>query len=251
MRIIDKRKDFYDGTVLYSPDPVWIRKEDSFVLGDDNPYGLDKTTIETINDVIRGVPTPSTLSVGRSSFIGLDRSFGVVVFCGKAYIVYYKDPYLGRPKDIISADRPTRWMVKWNETRKDKSDHIHLDDGESLRYFRQHFNDKMWENWKQNHQDRPLWGDLHRVFKSPLWMVLPEGRHYTIIINPILNKVGFQCVLDPWTITQSLERYVGNDMVDTPLDGFEMSDELKRDSKGMDEWSFKQRGPKPRKQKKG
>ncbi|MCK5018685.1 MAG: hypothetical protein KAS32_16610, partial [Candidatus Peribacteraceae bacterium] len=82
------------------------------------------------------------------------------------------------------------------------------------------------------------------------FMITRPHMDVVLTINPLLLSIGAQTVLNPWNTYMELDRYIGNDMVDSPLDSFEMSDELKRDSKGMDKWSFKQRGPKARKQKK-
>jgi hypothetical protein len=246
MRIIDKRKDYYDGVVLHSPDPVWVRKESSFSLGEENPFRIPKDTIERLLDSFREIPTPS---IRTSS--GIDFTRAMVSFCGRIYVVWYKNTYLNRPQDIVSANKPSSFVKKWNDNTEDKKDHIKLDDQiNSLRWFRQFFNDKMFDKWKLEYENMSNINDLHRTFKSPVFMITQENRRIILTINPLLVNVGFQVVMEPWTMVQELERYVGNDLVDTPLDDFKMSDELKRDSKGMDDWSFKQRGPKARKQKK-
>jgi len=245
MRIIDKRKDFYDGAVLYSPDPVWVRNELSFSLGEENPYELYKDTIERLLDSWRTIPYPSL----RYSMHNLC-THAMVSFCGNLYVVYYRKTHLRRPQDIISASNPTTFVKKWNDYEKHKIDYIKTDDDKSIRWHRQYFNDKSLSRWENENSNLPILGDIHRTFKSPIWMITQKSRKILLTINPLLSNVGFQVVMNSWTMVQELERYVGNDLVDTPLDNFKMDDVLKRDSKGMDEWSFKQRGPKARKVKK-
>lgn len=246
MRIISKLKDYYDGSVLYSPDPVWVRNETLLDVRENDPFKVKTGDIDKVMEAFRRIPAPSMRHYKNQM------TFAMVCVCGTMYVVYSQTNYLGRPQDVIAAPTPSKFVKKWNDSKTDKNEHISLDDERtSLRWYNQLFNDKEHNNWVFQYSESERYHNLHRTVKSPIFMVSVVDGHPVLTINPHLVSVGFQVVIDPWTMVQSLERYVGNDLVDTPLDGFTMTDELKRDSKGMDEWSFKQRGPKARKRKKG
>lgn len=244
MRIISKITDYYDGVVMFSETPVWVRKEHTYTIGKENPYELPRDTIDRLTDAFHSIPSVSMISHHSHLF-----PYAMVSFCGKLYVVYYMDTFIGRPQDIVSANCPSVFVERWNENTKNEREHITIESDKPYRWYRSRFNDKAFKAWMDLYQNLPVLGDVHRAFKSPVFMVIQKYRDLKITINPILKNVGFQVVIDPWTAFQELERYVGNDLVDTPLDDFSMDDELKRDSKGMDEWSFKQRGPKARKTK--
>jgi len=256
MRIIDKRKDYFDNVVPFSPDPVWVRKESTFVVERDdiyrskkkkvdNPYNLDKSVIERISKMSGDIPNPYTNSTRPTN-----SNITLVGFCGKFYVVYHKDIYLGRPQDIISAPKPSIYINKWNNSLSGTETKMVEKSKNQYSYFgNTPFTDKALDAWYFTYGDDKMLNPLFRVFNSPVFFITSDFAKKTITINPLLLSVGFQCVIDPWTAYMEIERYLGNELVLNPLDDFKMTDEMKRDSKGMDNWSFKQKGPKARKRK--
>lgn len=239
MRIIGKTQDYYDGAGQFSSEPVWVRKEQKTTTKKLGEYGIDNQTIHKLETMCGRVPRPDD-----------DLPFVIVVFCGKPHIVWYKSQYLGRPQDIISAASPSSMVEKWNKVRKSTDKEMFLDKGGPSIWLRYRFNDRAMRLWYDEYGNIDF-SDVHRAIKSPIFLIDQRYRaDDEIIVNPTLKEYGFQCVIPPWEAYTELERFISNDMVDCPLDDFTMSDELKRDSKGMDEWSFKQRGPKARKSKK-
>ncbi|MCK5018724.1 MAG: hypothetical protein KAS32_16805, partial [Candidatus Peribacteraceae bacterium] len=164
MRIIDKRTDYYDNVVPFSPEPVWVRKEIEFRLGKDNPFKISKDHIDRLLVAWDSVPTPRQY-----------RTYPHAMVCvgGRFYIIFYGDGYLGRPQDIISADRPSKFVKKWNDHHKDKSKHIKIDkDGDGYFYWKmQMFNDKNIKQWYSEHRYMSFTKDLHLTFRSPLFMI--------------------------------------------------------------------------------
>ena len=96
MKIIDKRKDYYDNVLPYSPEPVWVRKELSFTLESsykyrekkpvsDNPFRLSHDILERLSEKFNSIPSPySYFSSGPPNPTAL------VGFCGQFYVVLYK-----------------------------------------------------------------------------------------------------------------------------------------------------------------
>ena len=68
-------------------------------------------------------------------------------------------------------------------------------------------------------------------------------------INPRFADYKLQSVFDPWTAYQEIDMYLNNQLAVNMEPTLERSQELIRDSKGFDDWSFKQKGPKARKRK--
>jgi len=256
MRIIDKRKDYFDNVVPFSPDPVWVRKESSFVIERNDvyrsekkkvniPYKLDKSDINRISEMFNSIPNPYSESTKPTN-----SHITLVGFCGKFYVVYYKDTYLGRPQDILSAAKPSIFINKWNNNLGATDSKITEKSRRRYSYFgNTPFTDKSLKEWYFTYGEDKMLNPLFRLFNSPVFFITSSCAKKTITINPLLLSVGFQCVIDPWTAYMEIERYLGNELVINPLDDFKMTDEMKRDSKGMDDWSFKQKGPKARKRK--
>lgn len=261
MRIIDKRKDYYDGVMPYSDLPVYVRKESSFVLQHsgrvqyekdpkkrENPYELGPDTLDKLYDSFRSIPRPHK----KGGHCSHDFPFTMVVVCGKPYVCYHLNQYLNRPQDLISAATPTTFAKKCEGT---DTYCLKEDRGKGLKYryfyggLGYKFTDKGLQDWYNEFESLPLWNDLHITFDSPIFS-LSRRNDLTLTINPLLGNIGFQSVVDPWTMFTEIEHYLGNVLVKDPLADFKQTDEDKRDSKGMDEWSFKQVGPKKRKLKK-
>ena len=75
-------------------------------------------------------------------------------------------------------------------------------------------------------------------------------RNTNFVVNPCMADYKLQNVFHPYEAHQAVDMFLGNELVMCTLKDFNMSDELMRDSKGMDKWSFRQKGPKKRKQRK-
>lgn len=158
----------------------------------------------------------------------------VVGFCGKLYLVYQILDLLGN--NIFSTGRPEHFIKKVEECYKPR--HVSRS-YEILFNHRNEFTNKGVDKWLDEHNRRDF-SDIFLKIGSPVFLI--DNRE-EMVINPILKSIGFQSIIDPWTAYQEIDRYLGNDLVKDQLADFKMSDELKRDSKGFDKWSFKN-GPK-------
>lgn len=76
-----------------------------------------------------------------------------------------------------------------------------------------------------------------------------EGDH-NVIVDPCLQDIGFQRVVDPWTCWQTIHQYNSGVLGKSETETVEISDQHMRDAKGFDEWSFKNRGTAKRRKRK-
>jgi len=60
-----------------------------------------------------------------------------------------------------------------------------------------------------------------------------------IEINPRLNKLNFQSVVDPYTAFQEIEMFVGSQLAVQRDPEVHVSDEIKAESHGFNKWSFR------------
>lgn len=261
MKIIDKRRDYYDGVMPYSDEPVYVRKESKFILdGDmfrvakthknvksvDYPFPIHSDNVTRLIEMFRDIPRPSSVTKHPNNMF---RPYSMIGFCGMVYIIYHYIDATEYKPEIFSAPTPSTFVKKWNT--KYPTDTI-KEDGEKYRFVfhGSKFTNKNLDKWYHEHGNQPMFKELHQIFESPVWSLHYQNREYHLTVNPNLDSIGFQTVVDPWNAFISIERYVGNDLAVDPLANFKMSDVEKRDSKGMDKWSFKQIGPKARKRKK-
>lgn len=229
MRIIDKRKDYYDNVIKGSTEPVWVRKEKVYSINDTI---FDNKDRDYIIDLMRS--SPNSIKPYNQKPSVFEHFVGV---CGKMYCVFmaHKD------ENIMTSTMPSKihsflGYDGGGSTKSYRDYHILLKYGFGIRRFTDDWVDrwkKMWET------DR--FYDLFIKLDTPIIKFGWENRKLILTTNPILYNIGFQSVIDPWTMYQEIEMFIGNDLVKDYLGDFEMSDELKRDSKGFDNWSFKKR----------
>ena len=111
-------------------------------------------------------------------------------------------------------------------------------------------------NWMGQYHQHP---DLMQVFielNTPIFIIKPLncslGAYYdniNLLVSPCMDAFKLQASFDPYTVYQEIEMFLSNQLVITANADIKRTDELIRDSKGMDKWSFRQKGPKVRKRK--
>ena len=238
MRIYDKRRDYYDN-IQGEPTPVWKREKRQYSLGNVDLLSADAN--RHFVESFRSLPDPNRMN-HRVSY----RFQKIVVgFCGRLYPLFYYNTHIGRPKDVISDPTASGFVKKYNDTVKYRIDRIKEEPRDRSSWWGYSFNDRGVDAWEKDFgYCNP---EQFIALKSPVFLIISRGGNTDFIVNPLLIDYGFQRVIDPYTAYQTLDMFRGNEMVMAPLDDFVMDDVLKRDSKGMDEWSFKQKGPKKRK----
>ena len=107
------------------------------------------------------------------------------------------------------------------------------------------------QEWRQKYHKHPALSNIFFSIKSPIFIIssVVEVCHHCrgnaeVVINPRLSYYGLQSVFPPQIAYQDIDRFIGNFLTNIQDLGFERTDELIRDSKGFDEWSFRKKGPK-------
>lgn len=249
MKIVGKTKDYYDG-VMISDDPLWVRKHESFVFNDKR-CPLSREEKDEFKGLLNVIPEPKIKHKLSGRTVIHDKLHRTVIvgFCGKLHIIYLM--YSGDtplPEFIGCAQKPSEFVDKFNKHNKHHKTELE-DIGDFV--WRKPFHDGIFENVYEYGNYNSFVMEISMKIKSPIFSVSRINGNLVININPVLKDIGFQSVVDPWMAYQKIEQFVGGVLTNTEIDDFAMSDKLKLASKGMDEWSFKQRGPKKRKLKKG
>jgi len=222
MKIYSKFTDYYDhATGYYSNDVVWKRciKMDNIKDGIFNTEYSNETN-RTLVNIWNDSPN-----------INSDELF-IVGFCGKIYIAISK--YTNNEL-IGSYIKPLK--------------------KENFKYWDYH----KYTDWMQKYS----YQDFSNIFidiKSPIFIIknsyigysLSKRNYfgYNLIINPCLRDFKLQSAFNPVQAYQEIEMFLSNQMVMVDDPDIKRSDELIRDSKGFNNWSFKQQGPKKRKRRK-
>jgi hypothetical protein len=227
MKIYSKFIDYYDHvTGYYSNDSTWIRKI--------KMYNIKKNKFNTpysneIEKIFQNMwyNLPSLKSNNNNNLI-------IIGFCGKIYLA-------------ISKYDNSGFLIGYyiNKISKD--------------LFRNFINHDYFE-WKQRYENNLNLINIFIEINSPIFIIKNEFLGYTLskrcysgynlIINPCLRDFKLQCSFDPFTAHQEIEMFLNNQLVINQDSNIDMTDDLIRDSKGFDKYSFKQHGPKKRKRKK-
>jgi hypothetical protein len=212
---------------------------------------LDKTDMpkeykDYLDTLLRKIPSIQSGVTGTHIKVVL---FG---FCGSIRPVYLINKENTYPYKYIASGSPSELEDKYNSRHKDhtllETNRYHyMFFGGYLGGYR--FNDEGHNRFVMEWLAKPICYDIFINQKTPVFLLYRENREFWFDRSPILKDFGIQSIVDPWTAYQEIDRFLGNDLVNIDNKEFQMSDELKRDSKGMDDWSFKQMGPKKRKRK--
>ena len=238
MRIFSKHRDCYD-CFQENDDIVWSRDNSIEV-------NLQPADRKFVGELFDEFPKPIYRNVyqkpKRHSWSSdIDSKSFLLFMCGKVYPFYaklfntYSTPKYG--VTFISqtpSDFKRKMAIHYNFT----------EDNWSLIYNK--FDDKVFEDFKTHlHNNRDRIYKLFIDYKVPLLLVggnhCSHYRNLDIILNPILKDYGIQKIIGPFTIYQEIKFFLSNDLVEEPMKDFQITDDLKRDSKGFDKWSFRRK----------
>ncbi len=241
MKIIDKRNDFYDNSCQYSKTPLWVRKERCV-----SPLiELTQHQSKFIFNAYKGIP-----KVHRGFKTSYDGTFKSVIlgYCGSFIPLFLVDIKLSEYKPNIQTYTNIEDAMKlWNDTYSKLHKHV-LKPSKVYGFYYKEYKMSLdgVNNWVNEYNNPKILTDIFIRLKSPIFIVDGED----ITVNPNLKSYGIQRVMNPFTVYQRIEMYLGNELVMCNQTIPVFSDELKRDAHGMDKWSFKNKTcPKKRKRK--
>lgn len=242
MKIISDFYDFYD-SVAYSDEPLFIRHETI-----KEACVVDKEINDKVDEIFKRCPRPEVRE--KNVFSGVDVSF--LCFCGKMYFfLEHSFTKYSRYNEQLSRHNLKACNIS-AFIKKLKSCDMETKLYHSF-FSLKHNKMELKKAFSQFHKDYELDNIAYKLnlhFKTPIVLITNEKfRVNTYKLNILLGELNFQQTLDPYSAYQEIEMFLGTILVDNQDKNDIMSDELKRDSKGMDEYSFKQVGPKARKRK--
>lgn len=276
MRVFSKFKDYYDNIGFNtSEDRVWERHTQYFKFNfskypynvkikTEIPYNLMTDNIKKfISDAYIELPSISVFrKLVNGTAFDLASDYCIIIgFCGKLYcgIVFYNK--CKHTQSVLFNVHSTyidfnSYVDDFNKSGKTET---LIFDKKNFWISSMPFNEEGIKLWTKKYQNQKNLNDLFIELNSPIFIVKPEFRTsklsdkskgYNFIVNPCLDDYKIQKIFDPYTAYQEIDMYLNNVLTNVENPNIVRTDELIRDSKGMDENSFKQIGPKKRKQKK-
>lgn len=264
MKLISKFHDYYDciQKMGYDDYPMFLRhqKEIEYVHPKDHSTenSYEQSLIEKLVNIQQGMPREMR---------NLSASRHVLVFCGRAYPCYefqgnfyydldtlikgienhildndYRNPNL-----YVSSAEYHDWekaLAKLKSEKPPKKKRHHFNWTKAL-------NKYSWEKFINAFKpDIPI--EIHQHFKTPILALSPYvfKAGLQLIVNPCLKEFDFQKIKDPYTVWQEISMYLGNELVSQMDPNPPISDKVRAESKGFDDWSFRRHSDEGRKAKK-
>lgn len=231
MRIISKFHDYYDGAGgWFSETPVFVRQEQEKSIK--APTNEAKEALSKVLNIFNKVP----------HFRESGTIYGVIAFCGKAYPYYHClgqyfyntnamekhcKGILESENDISYYKGTAKHIIKWLNYCPYRSYH------DSMWYSA--LTHREWDRFV-NEISVDLSPEPFRFVGSPVFLINGQDN---LIVNPNLRTYNFMSQIDPYTAYQEIEMYLGNELANQMDPNIKRSDDLVRDSKGFDGWSFR------------
>lgn len=213
MRIISKYKDYYDGARAWMDEAiVYVRHSE---IQDLPEYGKYLPQARYFKG-----PLQDDLAAP-----------GLLNFCGKSF------PYI----KIRATDK---MYTSFDDYRKAFEEEVRRQSTRRTRPFSfvEMYEDdlKAWLNTPPGALPDTLYCELG----APVFTVEAARQGAVVEINPVLKDTFIPALFHPWDAFQEISMFVGNILVNTEDPNIERSDELIRDQKGFDDWSFRRIGKK-------
>jgi hypothetical protein len=218
VRIIDKRRDYYDGVASQGVDPsiIYVRKEK------ETPFRLDQFCMPHLGYFDKYV-------------IGFCGQIRPLVKISGANRLLFESLKSRTNEDLFfyNIDEVDRYASQWIERRAKWYD-CPFQMNESRKNFLKFF---------QN-----TWAKLETIFtdhKTPIFL-LDCSIKSKLFLNPLLRPFEFQRIVDPYTAFQELSMYIGGILGNLNPKVPDVSNEDLIVAKGFDKWSFRKESTKSR-----
>ena len=218
MRIISKFNDYYDTSVtMVDIKNMYIRDKKEIEISERNRFVND--TDETI-----------------SKCLGAKCIIRQVFFCGKYY--FY----------LTTSDEYYFCADKGKYVEPEEQDRVVYRDFDQVRLQAEKLKVKhsvikrasrAWDSISVAPFDMI---DLNKKHNTPVILLEHRGwRHvdHAIILNAELKSIGFQCIVDPWSAFQEIERYMANDLAEDKNPPVNIEDKHRIKAHGYNDGSFR------------
>lgn len=268
MRIISDYKDYYDSAQMYGQDPtlVYSRRRETFTREWRRGQWIDAAntvppahhdTVKSLIDHLFTLPRMLVHLVNKAAEpLPLPLTLKLVGFCG------FLHPAIGVDKQTFYA--PDKMLTGISD---DCLDAIHINRRtltESLNFAPKGFVPGLrrmkpltHESWQLKTQ--PIIGkrvdDLFIQFNCPTFVIVripidDFAFRVECTLNPVLKVEQFQKLRGPAETFQEISMYLGNQLAPKPDPISRISDDIMRDQKGFDQWSFRRHKSESKKNKK-
>ncbi|MBI4555981.1 MAG: hypothetical protein HY706_00230 [Candidatus Hydrogenedentes bacterium] len=271
MRIISDFKDYYDSAQAFGSDPgcAYLRKQERFEYELFAPHGEKKARMPRQLDQILRVPVelvtqlPHTIDQRieyQRESLEIPITVKLIGFCGLLYPAIEIDQVTFYSTDKIADGLSTAYLRQFQITRK-KLEELFARKSSDRRhwYLRWSPSALTHEAWKKSTADvvGKRFDEVFIQLGIPVFkveFVARNKRHskdkLRCTLNPHLKADGFQQVKGPFEAFQEISMYLGNQLA-RQLDPIaKVSDEIMRDEKGFDKWSFRRHKEEDKKHRK-
>lgn len=255
MRIISKFHDFYDISLShgYDSDIIFDRKESEFTqfgnYSEDEirrdfyvGAGELRNIIDPLFLLLKEFPTcfyvtTPNKSKKRGRYIYVDPL--IVGFCGKIYPCFYYcgDIYYDLNSFIfrISEERLAIEQISREDLRNSTTSKNTL----CKIYKKEIFTEKNWKKIKSSADDIKF-ENVFISLKIPCFSLdFFRARGYVFRKNPKLGDLCFHQVKNPFQCFQDISMFLGNQLVSSKDAPQNIPDDILRDEKGFNKWSFR------------
>tara|TARA_Y100000034_G_C6908961_1_gene422781 strand:+ start:3765 stop:4601 length:837 start_codon:yes stop_codon:yes gene_type:complete len=252
MHIITKLKDYYDGVLTHGVDPNICYVRHTQELSIDMLRNVCSTFTKREHTLLEKMNT----CIKDSTYNDRRLEPCILAFCGKIYPVYRWYEYFTRPNHVLkivnrALDKNLLHKEKCKQIRKS---YLNPNVKSTSRQRRQiyNYNYKLFtKEWFKSFVKEYGTGidvpyDVFFKLNVPVFLIRKKdyySRDVIIVTNPCLKDLKFQSVLDPYTAYQELAMFIGGVLPQATTEMIEIANDIMRDKKGFDEWSFKNIAP--------
>lgn len=245
MRIISKFHDYYDSVMAYGYDDdgyVYVRHTEELP-----PEAYNLFPADMLSDVHQ--LRLASKHFHHEEFI---HRITLIGFCGKIYpAIQITDPRHGLIDGVIYDGKTHTFLtieaaVKWIESNLHKS---------YLHYFQM----SDWRPWEKKSIEQEhykyfdKWSGIESAeifikYNTPVFASIysHSDNKYMMYRNPVLTNLSFFTQFGSFEAYGEIDMYVCGVLGNTEDNMIDISDEVRRDQKGFDKWSFKNKPTKKR-----
>ena len=254
MRIISEFHDYYDSALSYGSDPdlLYIRKKElfEFKLEREEKKYLPNNMDECIKPIIKLVTKlPHTLNLRKRQNCELHTA--IIGICGRLYpMIMFNDStnknfvFYNTDNIVRELSNPDNFHFKLDCIKKEDIQEALDKKSDSTYSWLSH--DLTHDGWNKitsqfidKTYDSVFIGLKVPVFKLELFF---NDRNFKLTLNNCLKDDQFQKLKTPVECFQEISMYLGNQLAVQADPNTKISDDVLRDKKGFDKWSFRNKG---------
>lgn len=242
MRIISEFRDFYDSALCYGIDPllIYIRdnKEYSFEFAKEEkkylPGDMDRV-LAPITRILSEMPEDITIYSKNYGRRAIRITPKIVGFCGVLYPAMDIEGFTFYTPQQVVAMLPLEVLKQVYMSREKLNELVERKDMAS---WSRELTAASWKKTVKDIEGRKF-DDVFVGLGVPIFRYEKIYRRYRITVNQCLKSDGFQRIKTPVECFQEISMYIGNQLVHQKDPSTLIPNDVLRDEKGFDKWSFR------------